>query len=244
MTVTKDDVKEAIESLEINSVEKGEGSADLNSSNGAADDKESLGVDAENMNDKHGNKKGKGYAKSEAPSDFGAGLPGEIETKVDVSSFLKSLVDHSAHSHDQLRDFVVKSDMANDARFSDVNEAIADISKSQANIGIVLKAICERIGVMENQPGVAKSQTAAVIAKSEPVERTFAGANPDQPAEPEGRIAKALHGKPANVAKSMVSDQLCELVRKGEASDLDVINFETYNHISPELETKLAKAFA
>lgn len=232
MTVTKDDVKEAIDSLEINS------------SNGAADDKDSLGVDAKNMNDVAGNKKSKGTQKSEAPSDFGAGLPGEIETKVDVSSFLKSLVDHSAHSHDQLRDFVVKSDMANDARFTEVNEAVAEISKSQANIGIVLKAICERIGVMENQPGVAKSQTAASVAKSETVERTFAGANPDQPAEPEGRIAKALHGKPANVAKSMVSDQLCELVRKGEASDLDVINFETYNHISPELETKLAKAFA
>lgn len=251
--ITKDDVIKALSSLETHldsdDIEKGE---DLNTSNGAADESGDLKVEAENMNDKHGNKKSsKGatmdYEKS-IPDDFSNGLPGEIETKVDVSNFLKSLVDHTADSHDSLRDFVVKSDMANEARYEEMEERFEEVQKSLANVGLVLKAMCERMGMIENQPAVSKSVSQDRAGGA--VDRTFQKSDLDQEnplnqAEDDSKVLyKSLAGRPAHVVKSMISDKLCDLVRKGEAQDVDVINFETYNHISPELDEKLRHAFA
>jgi len=257
MGITKDDVKKALSALDEH-LEKGSRPAssdsvpsdDLNTSNGAADGSGSLKVDDENMNDKYGNTKKKGatmdYEKS-MPDDFSAGLPGEIETKVDVSNFLKSLVDHTADSHDKLRDFVVKSDMANDARYEEMEERFDEVQKSLANVGVVLKAICERIGVIENKPAVAKSQTSE--KEGAVADRQFQKSDPQQEnvlveSEGETGLYKSLQGKPPHIVKSLISDKLCDLVRKGEAQDIDVINFETYNHVSPELDEKLRQAFA
>jgi len=268
MGITKDDVIKALASIE-DGLEKADGSkkgksgsvptdGDLNDANGAADGDSDLSVDDDNMNDKYGNKKAtksmdaeKGAksmtgTKKSMPEDFSAGLPGEIETKVDVSNFLKSLVDHTADSHDKLRDFVVKSDMASESRYEELDGRVEEVQKSLANIGVVLKAICEQIGVIGNQSVVSKSQ--AVAQGKGVVERDIRKSDPEQEnvmqAGETGGIYKSLSGRPPHIVKSLIADKLCDLVRKGEAKDVDVINFETYNHVSPELDEKLRHAFA
>ncbi len=67
---------------------------------------------------------------------FNEDLPEEIETKIDVSDFLKSLVDHTAASVDGLRDYVAKSDRNTNARYENVAQAVGEIQKSQAMIGL------------------------------------------------------------------------------------------------------------
>jgi len=49
---------------------------------------------------------------------------------------------------------------------------------------------------------------------------------------------KSLSPNPI-IAKSQISTALCDLVKKGEASDMDVIGFEGNGHISMEVATKL-----
>lgn len=264
MSVTKEDVQKALHkigddlpeengsSTENDDVQKAGGSVaatgsevpskDLNTSNGAADKEGSLKVpQGENMNDKYGNKKEKGTKKS--LPEFEDDLPPEVETKVEVSEFLKSLVDHTANQVNGLRDFVVKSDEASEARTDDLIDMIEDVQKSQANIGIVLKAVCEKIGIIENEPEVRKSATSAAA----PVERTFE--NPVQASQEAGKAQgnnfyKSLEGKsPLDVKKSM-SAGMIELVKKGELDQTDVINFETYGYVSPEADAKLRPMFS
>lgn len=187
----------------------------------------------------------KGKTKKSMPSSYLKGMPKEVTTKVEVSNFLRSLVDHTADSVDGLRDYVAKSDMANENRYDELGSAIEQVAKSLGNIGIVLRAVCERIGVIENQPAhVAKSVTAAPAAAAQPVARAFAEAQPGaaEAAASEGGMFKSLNGKPAHIAKAMVSEVLCDLVRKGEAKDTDVINFETFGFVPPELQPKLSAA--
>ena len=43
-------------------------------------------------------------------------------------------------------------------------------------------------------------------------------------------------------AKSQIANAMCDLVRKGEANDLDVIGFESGGYIRPEIVTKLKTA--
>jgi hypothetical protein len=207
------------------------------------------------MNDKHGNKAGTvGTKKSDPPPEFNQGLPSEIETKIDVSEFLKSLVDHTATQVNGLREFVVKSDQAADARTDDIVDEIADVKKSLQNIGIVLKAVCERIGIVENKPAtVAKSDTAA---QGKPTERQFENtvkSGSEAPVDGDGGdgggtghqnqnatgFYKSLAGKSPMEMKKCISTALCDLVKKGELAETEVINFETYSHISPEADVKL-----
>jgi len=250
--ITKSDVQNALDSLEsglpADDVNKGDGvptDGDLNTSNGAADGGGSLKAPGDNMNDKYGNKKTKGCAakKSEVPADFNEELPLEVETKIDVSEFLKSLVDHTADQVNGLREFVVKSDQAMDARTDDIIDEIEDVKKSLGDVGVVLKAICQRIGIVENAPAtVAKSQTTdAPITDAKPAERTFediskSGDDTNQNAT---GFYKSLQGKQPLDMKKAISDALCDLVKKGELSETEVINFETYSHISPEADVKL-----
>jgi Sec-independent protein translocase protein TatA len=181
-------------------------------------------------------------AKSVPPA-FRESMPAEIQTKVDVSNFLRSLVDHTAVTVDGLRDALMKSDMANENRIDAVVDAVEGIQKSMGNIGVVLTAICERIGVIENQPAaparsVVKSG-AAPVAGGKATERTFEGG---EPAADGGGFYKSLVGKPAHIAKAMVSEAICDLVKKGQAADLDVINFESTGFVPPELAVKLNSA--
>jgi len=252
--IDREDVRAALKSLNYLSddeVSKGDGvptDGDLNSANGAANGggDGSLKAPGDDMCDKYGNKKRKEKAmKSErqAPDDFRKGLPPEVEAKIEVSDFLKSLTDHNAARIDALRDFMVKSDMAVDDRHEELTDAVDGLQKSMGDIGVVLKALCERIGVLENTPAtVAKSETAIQnVAKSEVATRQFA--DPNATAEATGNegqgIYKSLVGKPPVTQKSMISEAMCDLVRKGDAVPEDVINFETYNYVPPELDSKL-----
>lgn len=243
MKVTKDDVIAA-----INRLEKG-GDADLNSANGAADgdgDDDSLKAPGEDMNDSANNKKGKGDAMksqkpTDAPEDFHKSLPAEVETKVDVSEFLKSLIDHNAQCLNGLRDYVVKGSLDSEDRHQELADSVGSITKSLSNVGLVLKAICERIGIIENKAEGRKSMTSASdVNKS--VDRPFANPNTASEADPASggeAVYKSLAGKSPHIQKSMISEALCDLVRKGEAKDTDVINFETYSYLTPELDSKL-----
>ena len=175
-------------------------------------------------------------AKSVPPA-FRESMPAEIQTKVDVSNFLRSLVDHTAVTVDGLRDALMKSDMANENRIDAVVDAVEGIQKSMGNIGVVLTAICERIGVIENQP--AAPARSVVKSGGKATERTFEGG---EPAADGGGFYKSLVGKPAHIAKAMVSEAICDLVKKGQAADLDVINFESTGFVPPELAVKLNSA--
>lgn len=164
-----------------------------------------------------------------------AEMPEEIETKIDVSEFLKSLVDHTGKSIHALTQYVAKSDAAHDARYNELVDVVEDIQKSQAKIGVVLKAICQQIGVISAAPAApAKADTVAKSQAKAP-ERSFASG---LEGEKEEKMFKSLSENPV-VAKSQISNALCELVRKGEAQDLDVIGFESNSYIRPEIVSKL-----
>lgn len=190
--------------------------------------------DGEDEEDMEVEKK-KAYQK--AKKSFSDEMPEEVQTKIDVSEFLKSLVDHTGNTIETLRVAVVKGEQHNDARYGQLAEAVEDIQKSQAKIGVVLKAICERIGVISAAP--ARPAKADSVAKSEgaaaPATRKF-----DSGLEQEGqeKVFKSLSDNP-QVAKSQMSNALCDLVKKGEATDLDVIGFESGGYIRPELVGKL-----
>lgn len=180
--------------------------------------------------------KKKAYQK--AKKSFAEDMPEEIETKIDVSEFLKSLVDHTGKSIHALTQYVAKSDASHDARYQELVDVVEDVQKSQAKIGVVLKAICQQIGVISAAP--AKSAKADTMAKSAAPtqERRMSSGMESEQSE---KVFKSLSENPA-VAKSQISNALCDLVRKGEAQDLDVIGFESNNYIRPELVSKLKTA--
>jgi len=174
---------------------------------------------------------------------FRQGMPSEIQTKVDVSQFLRSLVDHTATTVDGLRDALLKSDMATENRIDSVVEAVEGLQKSMGNIGVVLTAICERFGVIENQAAApAKSIAKSGAPAGKATERTFEGGEPAAEGQGQGTFYKSLVGKPGHIAKAMVSEALCDLVKKGQAQDIDVINFESTGFVPPELAVKLNAA--
>jgi hypothetical protein len=176
--------------------------------------------------------KKKAYMK--AKKSFDEEMPEEIQTKIDVSEFLKSLVNHTGATIDALREYVAKSDVASGARYDDLALAVEDIQKSQAKVGIVLKAICEQIGVIKAAP--ARTAKADTIEKGDAAPaRTF---NSGLEGEKDEKVFKGLSENP-QIAKSQISGVLCDLVKKGEASDLDVIGFESGGYIRPELVSKL-----
>jgi hypothetical protein len=172
-----------------------------------------------------------------AKKSFSEDMPEEIQTKIDVSEFLKSLVDHTGTCIDELATEVSKSERRIAGRYNELTSAVEDVQKSQAKIGIVLKAICQRIGIIENAP--AQTRKSESVAKSGGVDRKFSsGLEGDAEAAP---VFKSLSKNPA-VAKSQISEVLCDMVRKGEAQDLDVIGFETNGYIRPDLMPKLTTA--
>ena len=171
----------------------------------------------------------------ETKKSYGEDLPEEITTKIEVSDFLRSLVDHTGEAVDNLRSMVLKSDEVHQDRYDTLCDAIEEVQKSQAKVGTVLKAICERIGVIENAPAhEPKSET--TVKSDQPVERKFE--NPEDDGDKPEPMFKSLNANPL-IAKAQVSDAICSLVKKGEAKDTDVITFETVGHIRPEVAAAL-----
>lgn len=166
-------------------------------------------------------------------------LPEEIETKIDVSEFLRSLVDHTGQAIDGLRDELAKSEESYHEATTDLAEAVEEVQKSQAKIGVVLKAICERIGIVENAPATT-AQATTEVTKSEVAERTFENGQVETAEEP---MFKSLDANP-NIAKSQMSNALCDLVKSGKATDMDVIGFESGGYIRPELVKELKTVFS
>ena len=165
-------------------------------------------------------------------------LPEEVQAKIDVSEFLKSLVDHTGEVIGGLRQVVAKSDLAHESRYLSLTDTISEVQETQGKIGIVLKAICEKIGVIENAP--AHAPKAETVSKSEvTAQREFSSGLETEGTEP---LFKGLSAQPLE-AKSQITEKLCDLVRKGEAKDLDVIGFETSGHLSTEMVDKLKKSF-
>jgi hypothetical protein len=165
-------------------------------------------------------------------------LPEEVETKIDVSDFLKSLVEHTAESIDSIAQAVTKSQAETVGNYNELAGAVEDIQKSQAKIGVVLKALCEKVGIIENAP--AQAPKAETVAKSDNenvvAERVFkSGLEENKGEEP---MFKSLNENP-HVAKSQISNALCELVKSGKATDMDVIGFESNQYIRPEIVTEL-----
>jgi len=163
-------------------------------------------------------------------------LPEEIETKIDVSDFLKSLVNHTGDCLDNLSEFVAKSDRLNNQRYGSLEEAVEEVQKSQAKIGIVLKAICQRIGVIGAAPANAPRSETVVKSAATATDRSFSSGLEGEGTE--APMFKSLSQNPI-IAKSQMANALCDLVRKGEAQDLDVIGFESGGYIRPELVSKL-----
>lgn len=174
--------------------------------------------------------------KMKARKSFAEEMPEEIQTKIDVSEFLKSLVDHTGECIDGLRAYVAKSDMNHEARYAELNGAVEGLQKSQAKIGIVLKAICEKIGVLEVAPAHAPKAETVLKSEAKPAEKVFKSGLEAEKGEE--KVFKSLSDNPA-IAKSQISNAICELVKKGEAADLDVIGFETNNYLRPEIAAKL-----
>jgi len=175
-----------------------------------------------------------------AKKSFTDEMPEEIQTKIDVSEFLKSLVNHTGDCIDELAERVVKSEGRISKSHEAVMEAVEDLQKSQAKIGIVLKAICQRIGIIENAPARTTKSETTVAKSGKPAERSMAsGLESEGAGEP---VFKGLSQQP-HIAKSQMSEALCQLVRKGEAQDLDVIGFETNGFVRPELMPKLKAIF-
>jgi hypothetical protein len=235
--ITRDDVSKALSKLDLSKSGEVSKSGDLGPTEGAAEEGGTLSAPGESMAHEAGESKAKEASEKkkgdddESKKSFYDDMPSEVEAKVEVSTFLKSLVDHTAGQINGLRDFVVKSDRAQDARYEDLMDSINGLAKSMGNVGIVLKAVCERIGVIENEP----MQPKAVI-KSAAIEKTFVAME----GAPEGEgLYKSLGNKSPVEVRKGISDAMMELVKKGEMKDTDLINFETFGYVTPEADKLL-----
>jgi hypothetical protein len=244
MNITDTKIDNALESLE--NLAKGDQGANppLNSAEG-----DDLGVKrGKPMSDaakegkaNHGKSdySDKGKEKKMTKKSFKEELPDEITEQIDVSDFLKSLVDYTGEKMDELNTQVAKSELAQSQTQDDITSKLETIEKSQAMIGIVLKSVCEKLGIIENAPAHAqKSETS--INKSEVAERKFDSnaAEGNEGVEEKAPLFKSLSKNP-QIAKSQVSEAMCDLVKSGECADTDVINFEMTGFISPTIVSKL-----
>lgn len=236
-----DDDLDQPEGADLGNPAKDKMSAAAKSKDKAEDDKPAFmkgdedGEEEEESDDDE-DKKPNPFAKGKAvKKSFTEDMPEEIETKIDVSEFLKSLVKHTGETIDSLTEYVVKSDKHHSGRYGELVGQVNEIQKSQAKIGLVLKAICEQIGVVKSAP--ARSTKSETVAKSAPIaERKFDSGLENE--APEEKMFKSLSEDP-RIAKSQMSETLCDLVKSGHATDMDVITFESNGFIRPELVGKL-----
>lgn len=238
MGIKKEDVSKALDNLETmaknDDVNKGDQGSNppLNSAEGD-DLGEKRGEPLSNEAKKK-NKKDSDKEENVAKKSFTEALPEAVEEHIDVSDFLKSLVDYTGERMDELSTHIAKSELEQTEARDEVVERFDRIEKSQMAIGVVLKSVCEKLGIIENSPAHAgKADTN--VSKSEVNERNFDGEGQEGNGE---AMFKSLSKNPAE-AKSQVTDSLCDLVKSGDAMDLDVINFESNGYIRPELIGKL-----
>jgi len=233
----KDKINKAIETLENMAKASDQGSnPPLNSAEGS---------DMDVPRGKPMSDEAKAKAKKEKEDmnkkSFAEDLPNEMSEVIDVSDFLKSLVDHTGTKFDELSEHIAKSELASTQVSDEITNRLEGIEKSQAMIGIVLKSLCEKVGVIENTPAHApKSETS--INKSEVADRNFSAPSENATEENQGepKLFKSLSNNPM-VAKSQISDALFDLVKSGDASDTDVINFEMNSYINPTIAKKLSE---
>lgn len=180
-----------------------------------------------------------GMNKMKMDKSFSETADDEIEGKIEVSDFLRSLHNGIGEHLDAMKDAVnhnadmYKSDVEN------MRGQLADVQESQANLGIVLKAICERMRIVEDGP--ARGPKADTVSKGSVVERDFATNEELNQAE-EGMVLKGLSPN-RHTARSQISAVLADMVIKGEAKDLDLIGFESDGFIPPELQPILQSKF-
>jgi hypothetical protein len=245
MDITNEQIDKALNSLE--NLAKGDQGSNppLNSAEG-----DDMGVkrgkpmsdEAKNGKPNHGKSdySDKGKEKKMKKS-YNEELPEGIQETIDVSDFLKSLVDHTGAKMDELNEQVAKSELAQTQMNDDIINKLETVEKSQAMIGVVLKSVCEKLGIIENAPAHApKSETSVV--KSDVAERNFdSNVNTEtEGTEEPAPLFKSLSKDPA-IAKSQVSEAMCELVKSGKCADTDVINFEMNGYISPSIVNELNK---
>lgn len=164
----------------------------------------------------------------------------EVQAKIEVSAFLKSISDHIGNCMDSMKDAVLDTSKSYNERTSTLEEQIADIQQSQAKLGIVLKAICEELNIIGNSPAAdQKADTEINKGDGTHVERKFETGVGD-----ENAIQKALPGLSDNpiVAKSQITNILVEMVYKGEITDTAVVSFESGGFLEPDLVPKVQKA--
>jgi len=255
MGIKKEQINKALDELENLATEEettskgdqGGKNAPLNSAEG-----DDMGVprgkpmsnEAKKKKESHGNANTNPSKGGKAMKSFKNDLPEEVEEQIDVSDFLKSLVDHTGTKMNELTDHISKGEIAQESFNESLMAKFETVEKSQAMIGVVLKSVCEKLGIIENEAAhTPKSETS--INKSETVtDRKFEEAKPDatteiKKVEDDGEaMFKSLSKNPI-VAKSQISDALCDLVKSGDALDTDVIQFEMNGYIAPSNVTKL-----
>lgn len=165
----------------------------------------------------------------------------EIEAKIEVSNFLKSLFDKVGDHMDSMADVFAKSVEQQGQYTASLEEQVADLQKSNAQMGIVLKAICENLRIIEDQP--ARQPKAETMSKAGYAERDFQAPQVDTVEQGNEPIFKGLNANPV-IAKSQISQAMTDLVIKGEMKDVDLISFESGGFVSPEDSQKLQKFFA
>ena len=168
----------------------------------------------------------------------------ELQAKIEVSAFLKSITDNIGGCMGSMKDAVENISKSYDERTSTLEEQISDVQQSQAKLGIVLKAICETLNIVSNSPaGNQKADTEITKGEETHNERNFeTGAKNDESLE----VQKAFPGLSDNpvLAKAQITDAMVDMVMKGDLSDTAVVAFETGGFIEPEVASKIQKALA
>lgn len=228
---TKVDIKKALDVLEGMSKGDQGTNSPLNSAEG-----DDMGVNrgkpmSDEAKKKKEDEKGKG---KESKKSFSAALPDEVEDQIEVSEFLKSLVDYTGEKVDALSDHLAKSEVAQIEANELLKSELDGLKKSQAMVGLVLKSICEKMGIIENQPA-RRPKTDMSVSKSQVADRSFETVDGNPVTTPKATtIFKSLSSNP-QIAKSQMSETLCNLVKSGNAREEDVIQFEMNGYVRPEL---------
>lgn len=155
---------------------------------------------------------------------FTEGLPEEVEAKIDVSDFLKSLTLHVGDCIDTLSDYVKKSEKSSEGRMETIEKSLEQVAENFKNVGIVLKGIVDAIGLVENS---AVRAPKSVITKSDVAERFDSN-----------EIMSGISQDPT-IAKGQISGRLLDLAKAGKVRDLDIINFEQTGYLAPETLAQL-----
>lgn len=168
----------------------------------------------------------------------------EIKQAIEVSDFLKSLHGSLNDTLESMQDVIKSSGAMHATQIKSLEERIDDIQMNQAKLGVVLKAMCEHMGMLGNQAArEAKSVAKSGGAAGQPAERKFV--DPAQVLEEAANKSAMFPGMSANpiVAKSQLLDAAMELAKSGKIGEVDVINLEANGHMRPEVATLIQKSF-